>query len=236
MALMAWLPIMVQALLSGGDPTTIAQAPRPPAGGGGDHAAAGGADADAGAAAVLLSGIPFACAAAASTFVGAAMQRTGRPLHYLSGLNLAGGAAFVAFHRAVRASRAAGFACLVATLSCAYAGAPAAPWIVARLTAGPGGGAAVALPLFNSLAMLGGFLGPAALGALAEKLRGDFGAATALLGCSMLVAGALAGALGWAMARDPETRQIVAAKVGGGAGGRYEAVASKEADPEAASP
>ena len=237
MALMAWLPIMVESLLSGGDPTQLAaaKATRGHAGAGVPGPAPGGT----GAAAVLLAAAPRPAAAAATALAGAAVQRTGRPLLYLAAFNWAGGAAFVSFRWAVRASRAAGFACLVATLACAYAAAPSAPVVVATLTAGPGGEAALAMPLFNSIAMLGGFLGPSAMGVLTQRLGGDFGAATSLLGCCMLVAGAGAAALERVMLRDPRTRAAVAARpprggaaAAGGGGGGYEMVPQKE-DPVA---
>ncbi|KAI8472493.1 MAG: major facilitator superfamily domain-containing protein [Monoraphidium minutum] len=240
MALMAWLPVMVEALLSGDDPTRIAAAKR-----GSSTAAEGGAAAGGtGAAAVLLSAIPFSCAAVASTAIGARMQRLGRPLRHAAALNLGGGASLFAFHWVVRASRPLGFACLAATLSCAYAAAPAGPILVAQLAAagpggGPGGGAAaLALPLYNSAAMFGGFLGPAALGALAQRLGGDFGLATAALGGCMAAAGLLAAGLERAMLADPRTRHMVDAKAGGkdaagtggggGGSGVYDSVPTKD--------
>lgn len=237
MALMAWLPIMVEALLSGGDPTHIAAKGGAAGGGHAGEGPAGSARAS-GAAAALLSAIPFTCAAAMSAAAGAAVQRTGRPLLYLSVLNWAGGAAFMAFGWAVAASRALGFCCLVVTLSCAYAAAPSAPVVVARLTSGPNGGAALAMPLFNSVAMLGGFLGPSLMGVLTQRARGDIGAATAPLGACMFAAGVAAAALERAMLRDPRTRGAVCAKAEGqagpGAGGQaggYEMVAQLDGSP-----
>lgn len=105
-----------------------------------------------------------------------------------------------------------GFCCLILTLSCAFAASPHPPTVVAKLTTGPA--AAIALPLYNSVAMLGGFFGPALMGWFVQHL-GGFGAATAVLGASMVASGCFAWLLQHIMLRDVHTRAIAAGRAHG---------------------
>lgn len=189
---MMWLPVMVHALLSGGDPLKMATQQHPSnESSSSSHAATseGSLAADTGVMAVLLSAIPFSVAAVAVTLSGFAAQRTGRPLVFIIIPNFIGGISFICFHQVVTWSRTAGFMCLVITLSCAYVASPHAPTIIARLTAGPA--AAVAMPCFNSVAMLGGFIGPSIMGFLVQRL-GGFTVASTVMGGSMIFAGCMA--------------------------------------------
>eukprot|EP00879_Flechtneria_rotunda_P027288 GHRR01029229.1.p1 GENE.GHRR01029229.1~~GHRR01029229.1.p1 ORF type:complete len:195 (+),score=56.38 GHRR01029229.1:105-689(+) len=189
-----WLPAMVHLLLSGGDPTQLVTD---------SHSSD---KADTGVAAVLLSAVPYSCAAAAVAFAGSHAQHTGKHLLYIVMTDLVGGMSIICFHWFVHLSRTLGFLCLVLTLSCAFAAAPHSLVVIGQLVLGPG--AAVALPCFNSMAMLGGFLGPAIMGYCVQHL-GGVTAATIIMGCSMLLAGLLALLLHGIMLRDSRTRSIV---------------------------
>jgi hypothetical protein len=120
--------------------------------------------------------------------------------------------ALVCFHWVVLWSRIFGFCCLIITLSCAFAASPHPPTVVAQLTVGPA--AALALPLYNSVAMLGGFFGPALMGWFVQHL-GGFGAATAVMGGSMMLSGVLIWLLQHIMMRDGHTRAIAGGRVCG---------------------
>jgi hypothetical protein len=210
MALMLWLPVMVNSLLSGGDPTQLAAHPASYT----THTAhATGPthsnDDNTGTVAVLLTAIPFSCAAVLTTGLGALAQHTGNPLVYNFVPNLVGGVAFLAFPWLVHANRVAGFVALSIALASGYASSPhpmaALSQITAqalakqRATSFPGDnrgrasasdaqGIALALPMFNTIAMTGGFFGPWLLGVAIERL-GGFGAGAVAMGVSMLASG-----------------------------------------------
>lgn len=205
MALMLWLPVMVQSLLSGGDPTQLVTSQHSSA----QHSSG---DKGAGTLAVLLTAIPFTCAAVLTTSLGALAQRTGQPLVYYFTSNFFGGTAFALFPWVVHASRVAGFGMLTVALACGYASSPhpmaAITQIVAKRSAGHGvnpthtrasaprpraaprdaQGTALALPLYNTVAMAGGFPGPWLLGVAVERL-GGFSAGAVAMGACMLAAG-----------------------------------------------
>jgi MFS family permease len=201
---MMWLPVMVQSLLSGADPMQLA-------GSSSSSGSEGSANpSSTGVTAVLLSAIPFTSAALAVTYFGHHAQRTGTaPLWYVVIFCSVGGVALICFHWVVLWSRILGFCCLIITLSCAFAASPHPPTVVAKLTVGPA--AALALPLYNSVAMLGGFFGPALMGWFVQHL-GGFGAATAVMGGSMIVSGFLVLLLQHVMMRDCHTRAIVSGR------------------------
>eukprot|EP00775_Hariotina_reticulata_P005820 gene5820-6061_t len=228
MALMMWLPVMVHSLLSGGDPTELAASllstgrngtttTTPKASAAGKQDSEGSPDT--GTAAILLTAVPFTAAAVATALIGRHAQRTGESLLYVAVPGLLGGGSFILFHWLVKWSRMLGFACLVLTMACGYAVAPHALTVVTKLSSGMKA-TGLALPLFNSVTNLGGFLGPSIMGFMAERF-GGFGAATTVLGGSMTIAGILAAALRCIMIRDPATRAIVspAGTTGWGANG-----------------
>jgi MFS family permease len=214
LGLMMWLPVMVQSLLSGADPMQLAGSSSSSS----SSSSEGGASPNnTGVSAVLLSAIPFTSAALAVTFFGHHAQRTGKPpLWYFITFCWIGGVALVGFHWVVEWSRVIGFCCLILTLSCAFAASPHPPTVVAKLTIGPA--AALALPLYNSVAMMGGFFGPALMGWFVQHL-GGFGAATAVLGGSMVLSGFLALLLQHIMMQDVNTRPIAAGRSAGGSFG-----------------
>jgi MFS family permease len=219
MALMMWLPVMVQSLLHGGDPTelaarlhstghngstTTAPPPPPPAAGGKHNSES---RIETGTAAVLLTAVPFTAAAVATALIGRHAERTGESLLYVAVPGLLGGGSFILFHWLVKMSRTLGFACLVLTMACGYAAAPVALTLVTKLSSGMNA-TGLALPLFNTVTNLGGFLGPSIMGFTAERF-GGFGVATTVLGGSMTLAGILAAVLRCIMMRDPSTRAMV---------------------------
>jgi len=201
MALMLWLPVMVQSLLSGGDPTQLVSSTQH-----GNKAHSAAADTT-GVLPVLLTAVPFTCAAVLTTGLGVLAQRTGRPLVYNFTPNLIGGSACVAFPWVVHQNRLAGFAMLTVALACGYSSSPHPMTAITQITAATAAkrglsrgrdhatpadaqGTALALPLYNTVAMLGGFFGPWLLGVAVERL-GGFGAGTVAMGACMLAAGCL---------------------------------------------
>lgn len=199
MALMLWLPVMVQSLLSGGDPTQLVSTTQH-----GKTAHSAAVDTT-GTLPVLLTAIPFTCAAVLTTGFGALAQRTGRPLVYNFTPNLIGGSACVAFPWVVHQNRIAGFFMLTVALACGYSSSPHPMTAITQITAATAAkhglsrgqdhatpadaqGTALALPLYNTVAMLGGFFGPWLLGVAVERL-GGFGAGTVAMGACMLAAG-----------------------------------------------
>jgi hypothetical protein len=215
MALMLWLPVMVQSLLSGGDPTQRVSNQHS------SSAQHSSSDHGTGTLAVLLTAIPFTCAAVLTTSLGALAQRTGQPLVYYFTSNFFGGTAFALFPWMVHASRVAGFGMLTVALACGYASSPhpmaAITQIVAKRSTEPGvhptdrlagpprhrtaprdaQGTALALPLYNTVAMAGGFPGPWLLGIAVERF-GGFSAGAVAMGVCMLTAG-MAVMLLWAL-------------------------------------
>ena len=204
MALMLWLPVMVQSLLSGDDPTQLVSSTQH----GSSHNTlnSSGTSSSTGTLPVLLTAIPFTCAALLTTCLGAVAQRTGRPLVYNFTPNLIGGAAFLAFPWVVHHNRIAGFVTLTVALACGYASSPHPMTALTQITAGvlaedaaaagagnvtgPSNaqGTALALPAYNTVAMLGGFFGPWLLGVFVEQL-GGFSAGAIAMGICMLAAG-----------------------------------------------
>jgi hypothetical protein len=211
MALMFWLPVMVNSLLSGGDPTQLAGSSHP--GSTAQHSTPGHSNSSdsTGALPVLLTAIPFTCAAVTTTTLGALAQRTGRPLVYNFVTNLVGGAAFLVFPWAVHANRVTGFIMLTVALACGYASSPHPVTAITQIVSNnlasqqvyhctptassvqpPSGssGTALALPIYNTVAMLGGFFGPWLLGVAVECL-GGFSAGSVAMGVCMVAAGVL---------------------------------------------
>jgi hypothetical protein len=217
MALMLWLPVMVNSLLSGGDPTQLAAHPSSYTTHTAHTASPSHSDDDnTGPLAVLLTAIPFSCAAVLTTGLGAVAQHTGNPLVYNFVPNLIGGAAFLAFPWLVHANRVAGFVALSIALASGYASSPHPMAALSQITsqalaqqreaaslsgdnrgrsgasasasASDAQGIALALPMFNTIAMTGGFFGPWLLGVAIERL-GGFGAGAVAMGVSMLASG-----------------------------------------------
>lgn len=211
MALMLWLPVMVQSLLSGGDPTELVanKQHQPPATN--STSSSHGHSGDTGTMAVLLTAIPFTCAALLTTCLGALAQHTGRPLIFNFAPNLVGGTAFLVFPWVVHQSRVAGFAMLTIALAAGYSASPHPMTAITQITArvmasqqthsrataggtegddGPSDAqaTALALPMYNTVAMLGGFFGPWLLGIAIERL-GGFSAGAVAMGVCMLAAG-----------------------------------------------
>lgn len=244
MALMLWLPVMVQSLLSGGDPTQLVVTT---AGHGSSsasshhhqhHTNSNNTDST-GTLPVLLTAIPFTCAAVLTTTLGAVAQHTGQPLVYNFSMNLLGGTAFLVFPFVVHANRVAGFIMLTCALACGYASSPhpmsALTQITARALAdhdadsshlkpcdgggsvpGDAQGNALGLPLYNTVAMLGGFFGPYALGVAVERL-GGFSAGAIAMGVCMLAAG-VAVMLLWCCHRPTRTAGAFASSSSGARG------------------
>lgn len=181
--LMSWMPVIINAIISG---TDVVAVPMPHGSGHG-----GGAAPPTGTLAALLSAVPYTFAAGATALSGYTAQRTGQPLQLLNVCSLASSVALLLFPTALGVSRAVGFGCLIAAFAASAAASPHAPVLVAQLTAGPA--SVLALPAFNSVAMLGGVAGPPLVGYVVEARGGisGVGLAVRIIGGCMLVSAAL---------------------------------------------
>mmetsp|Transcript_23433 Transcript_23433/g.60001 ORF Transcript_23433/g.60001 Transcript_23433/m.60001 type:complete len:502 (-) Transcript_23433:214-1719(-) len=175
-------PMMVQALLRGEALNLDA------AGAGhGAHGAQGG-HGDAGITAALITSIPFGCAAVVSFWIAHRSQREGERIGHTGWPYLVCGALFTAFPLLAARSPLAGFLCLAVGVVGVYAGSAPALSLVTDLAAGPG--LVVALPMYNALGNIGGFVGPTLIGYMLTTWR-SFAAPTVLMGSSLAAAGAM---------------------------------------------
>ncbi|GFR50773.1 hypothetical protein Agub_g13038, partial [Astrephomene gubernaculifera] len=172
-----------------------------------------------GAAAVLLTSLPFATAALVGMLLAHSSQRSGERFLHVAVPYILAGAALTLYAGAADRSPWLGFAALSVGVVGVYCGSGPTLALLAELAAGPG--LVVALPLYNSLGTLGGFLGPSLVGWLVQRaqhaaaaaggksggaaaIRGGgfgvsavvLGSACCLAGCLMLVLGGLLGRLG----------------------------------------
>ncbi|GIL77954.1 hypothetical protein Vretimale_6517 [Volvox reticuliferus] len=170
-----------------------------------------------GVAAVLLTALPFALAAAGGMALAHSSQRSGERFLHISMPYIATGCILALYTRAASRSPWLGFLALSLGVVGVYCGSGPSLSLVSELAAGPG--LVVALPLYNSLGTLGGFLGPAIVGWLVQGAynnvarnssstttviqSGGFGVSAMVLGSALCLAGLMVLALGAAMGRLP---------------------------------
>ncbi|GLC36236.1 hypothetical protein PLESTB_001365400 [Pleodorina starrii] len=172
-----------------------------------------------GAAAVLLTALPFALAAACGMLLAHSSQRTGERFLHISMPYIITGGALTLYSRAASRSPWLGFLALSLGVIGVYCGSGPSLSLISELAAGPG--LVVALPLYNSLGTLGGFLGPAIVGWLVQRANssaasgtsaaaviqgGGFGVSAVVLGTCLFLAGVMVLLLGAAIGRIPELR------------------------------
>ncbi|KAJ9527022.1 hypothetical protein QJQ45_025269 [Haematococcus lacustris] len=173
---------------------------------------------DAGVRAALLTSVPFAAAAAMSFWVAhrsqvaprrlghavllgcaatatitlipgcACVQREGERILHVGLPFLLCGLAFMTFPLLAAASPVAGFLCVSAGIMGVYSGSAPSLALLNELAAGPG--LVVALPLYNAVGNLGGFIGPYVVGLLLASTH-SFAYPTLLMGASLACAGLL---------------------------------------------
>ncbi|KAJ9526700.1 hypothetical protein QJQ45_017542 [Haematococcus lacustris] len=143
---------------------------------------------DAGVRAALLTSVPFAAAAAMSFWVAHRSQREGERIMHVGLPFLLCGLAFMTFPLLAAASPVAGFLCVSAGIMGVYSGSAPSLALLNELAAGPG--LVVALPLYNAVGNLGGFIGPYVVGLLLASTH-SFAYPTLLMGASLACAGLL---------------------------------------------
>ncbi|GIL50120.1 hypothetical protein Vafri_6431 [Volvox africanus] len=178
--------------------------------------------------AVLLTALPFALAAAGGMALAHSSQRSGERFLHISMPYIITGGILTLYTRAASQSPWLGFLALSLGVVGVYCGSGPSLSLVSELAAGPG--LVVALPLYNSLGTLGGFLGPAIVGWLVQGAYnnaardtssttavihgGGFGVSAMVLGSALCLAGFMVLALGATMGRLPAVRDARVA-VGG---------------------
>ncbi|GLI63121.1 hypothetical protein VaNZ11_006027 [Volvox africanus] len=184
--------------------------------------------------AVLLTALPFALAAAGGIALAHSSQRSGERFLHISMPYIVTGGILTLYTRAASQSPWLGFLALSLGVVGVYCGSGPSLSLVSELAAGPG--LVVALPLYNSLGTLGGFLGPAIVGWLVQGAHGNaagitssttavihgggFGLSAMVLGSALCLAGFMVLALGAAMGRLPavlDARVAVGGSSGSGA-------------------
>ncbi|MEW5307544.1 MAG: hypothetical protein WDW36_009932 [Sanguina aurantia] len=138
--------------------------------------------------AVLLTSVPFGLAALASLALAHHSDHSRERVLHLALPFLVTGVVLAAFPAMVSASLGLGFVALTFGVIGVYAGAGIALSLLSELAAGPS--LVAALPLYNSLGNIGGFVGPVMVGALVAQTR-SFAMPTMLMGASLFLAGAM---------------------------------------------
>ncbi|KXZ42776.1 hypothetical protein GPECTOR_119g407 [Gonium pectorale] len=165
-----------------------------------------------GTAAVLLTALPFALAAAFGMALAHSSQRRGERFLHIALPYIIAGSVLVCYSGAATRSPWLGFAALSLGVVGVYGGSGPSLSLLSELAAGPG--LVVALPLYNSLGTLGGFLGPSVVGLLLQRSAaaqgaaghapsagGGFGPSAVMMGSAMILAGALVLMLGASLGR-----------------------------------
>ena len=163
---------------------------------------------------VLLTAIPFGFAAAGTYAWSGRAQAEGDPAWHGAVPFLVGGALFALFPLA-RGGAVLSMAALTAGLMGAFCGGPLI--VVLVTAAAPKEATAIALPLFNSVGMLGGFAGPVLLGWIVDRTGGSYGTGAAVMGCSLCGAGGVLWLLRAYKLRQQRKREMAAAAAMGAA-------------------
>jgi MFS family permease len=220
-------PLIVASLIGGGGggggggaggegapaPAPAAPTPPPPA-----------AAAATGVLPVLLTAVPFGAAAASTYWWSGLAQERGDPAYHAALPFLLGGVLFALYpfwHWLVQSPPLLAMASLTAGLVGAFCGGPLI--VVLVTAAAPPEATAVALPLFNSVGMVGGFLGPVLLGWIVQRTGGLYDAGASAMGAALLGSGAVL----WAL-RAVKLRRLHSSAGGGGGGGGGGAAAAIE--------
>jgi len=165
---------------------------------------------------VLLTAIPFGAAAIGTYAWSGRAQERGDPAWHAAAPFVVGGALFACFPLA-RGDPLLSMAALTAGLVGAFCGGPLI--VVLVTAAAPREATAVALPLFNSVGMVGGFAGPVLLGWIVDRSGGSYGVGAAAMGCSLCAGGGVLAALRQHKLRQQRAR---ADRLGGGGGASSE--------------
>ncbi|GBF95154.1 hypothetical protein Rsub_07738 [Raphidocelis subcapitata] len=161
---------------------------------------------------VALSAVPFVAAVVLSYAVAASSQARGEVYFHVAGCYAVAGCVMGVFPALARVSPIAAFASLSLSLALSVAGNGPALTLIARVAGGRE--RPLAMPLFSSVAVVGGVLGPCLMGALMNR-EGGFTWPSVVIGSFELATGLLVLVLRAWIARSGG----VPAFAGGGSGG-----------------
>ncbi len=158
---------------------------------------------DAGVQAALLTAIPFAVAAAVSFVIAHRSQRMNEKVMHVGVPYMASGALYALFPIGLSISPVLGFVFLTLGIVGIYSGAGTSVALLQELSAGPG--FVVAAPLYNSIGILGGFIGPLVVGSLVQRTH-SFAVPSVLMAACLSLAGMMVTALPYLLALPPSIR------------------------------
>eukprot|EP00878_Enallax_costatus_P009688 GHUV01010120.1.p1 GENE.GHUV01010120.1~~GHUV01010120.1.p1 ORF type:complete len:437 (+),score=77.59 GHUV01010120.1:96-1406(+) len=172
-----WLPTIIEALLHGRVLSSQAGEKPPPA------------NKTLSLLPIILTCVPYLAGALAAGIVAASSQRR-KEAYYHSALSmLSAGVFFVLFPVLAKVHIIAGFACLVLVASAGSAAVPPKISLVAHASRGPS--QVIGMPLYNSISVLGGFVGPFATGAIVQTSGGGFTVVSIIMGAIIFTCGLL---------------------------------------------
>jgi hypothetical protein len=149
----------------------------------------GGGGSDRGVAAVLLTAVPFVCAASGAVWLGHRSQRRKEKCWHVAVPYFAAAALFVCFPSLASLSSAWAFLCLTAAITALTAPNAILNSLASSVSAGPS--SAVSLALYNAVGNPGGLLGPWMIGRVVAA-TGLYASALQALGLMVAAAGGIA--------------------------------------------
>jgi hypothetical protein len=147
-----------------------------------------------GVAAVLLTAVPFICAATCAVWLGHRSQQKKEKCRHVAVPYFLAALLFVVFPGVASLGGTCAFLCLTAAISSLTAPNAILNSLASSVSAGPS--SAIALALYNAVGNLGGLVGPWLIGRVVQA-TGLYASALQVLGAMVAVAGALA----WHMRR-----------------------------------
>ncbi|KAF8067241.1 ttuB [Scenedesmus sp. PABB004] len=162
---------------------------------------------------VLLTAVPYAVAGATAWAVAAHSERRNELILHTTAAFLMGGACLAAFPALAGAQVAAGFVALVGAAAAVSAANGPSQAITSRVSAGPS--QVVGMPVYGAISVLGGVVGPIAVGTILQRSRHGFAPVFYVIGATTMLCGLLVGALRWLL---PARERRLAAGGGGGGG------------------
>ncbi|PNH10102.1 putative metabolite transport protein NicT [Tetrabaena socialis] len=190
----------------------------------------------AGVSAVLLTALPFALAAIGGMCLAHSAQRVGERFIHVAVPYMVTGVALTTYSAAADRSPWLGFMVLSLGVVGVYCGSGPCLSMLSELAAGPG--LVVALPMYNSLGTMGGFVGPALVGFMVQRAQGTaaraasldaksaaavihgggFGVSAVLLGSALCLAGVMVLCLGAHLGKLRPGLDLIVASVRGAGG------------------
>lgn len=182
-----WLPTIIEALING---RALGKTP----------AAKGAAAAHAVSAAshnklrsvilpVLLAAVPYTVGAITAWLVAASSQKRKEVYYHAAGSMFGAGVFFLLFPVLTKVSMAGGFVCLVMVAAGGSAAVPPKTALVAHACRGPS--QVVGMPLYNSISVIGGFVGPFVTGSIVQSSGTGFTIVAYVLGAMVFICGVL---------------------------------------------